>query len=346
MISHYQELLGDLDRIRSYLHDISASKPTRVQRQFAYVASVSTLYSSFESYAERVAFRFAQIMLSYPDSLNAEEMSRLRKRYIANSSTLLAKTLGSGRYENVTELDVARSLMSCLVDSDSYDLREEIVTLHNSNLRWDALSALFAWAFEDLRASVGKTDAVTKWLGLAQRPDLAAVDTIESELKLLVERRNEIAHRGNPDEILSPERVVDIVEYIEVISLALIASLGGRILKSTLSRGDSVSLGAPADLYQARRVVIIASLGAEISVGDVVWSSNSEKTRWGTVLGIQLDDESVDCAPPGVEAGIELDFVMHKNSDLHLWRTPIEDLSPPPGKIFGDRGPLESPSGT
>ena len=338
MISHYQELAADLVKISKYLESVSADHPSRVQRQFAYVASISTLYATFENFIERTAFRFAQIMLSSPDELDADELAKLKKRYVTNSSALLSQSLGTGRYQNMTELDVAQSLASCLDDSNSFDLRAEIVSLHNSNLRLDSLTALFSWAVKDLRGSIGKADAVRKWLGLAERPDGAAIDTVESELRLLVERRNEIAHRGIPDEILAPERVIDFVKYVEVVCLGLIACLGGRILEASKRRGDSVTLGLPSEFFQNDRVVVIASVNAAVAIGDVVWASDSNRTRWGTVRGIQLQGDSVARASEGSEVGISLDFVMPKNTDLHRWDSPTEDLIPAPSAIFGDRG--------
>ncbi len=341
MLVHYYELAAELQRIRRYLEAMSTEAKSSDQRRFAYVACISALYASFENYAERVAFRFTQTMLSSPEHLIGDELKKLRKRYVANASTLLSQNLGTGRYQDVTELDVAKSLASCLDESASYDLRLEILSLHNANLRWDTLATLFGWAVEDLRSSVAKSDVVEKWLDLPQPSDKTAIEIIDRHLNDLVERRNEVAHRGIPDEILAPDRMLDIVEYIDVIAMGLIACLGGRILETSKAKGDSVPLGIPSNIYQRGRVVVVPSLLERVSEGDVVWSPNTSKTRWGRVLEIKLNDEFVPHAQIGDEVGLKLDFVVAKNSNLHIWRTPTDELSPPPAEMFGNKGSLE-----
>ncbi|AGM27611.1 Uncharacterised protein [Mycobacteroides abscessus subsp. abscessus] len=342
MLPYYQELSADLDRIRRYLDSVAAEKRVD-QRQFAYVACMSALYASFEHFAERTAFRFAEILITSPTHLLPEEVEKLQKRYVTNARSLLSQSLGTGRYENFTELDVAKSLASCLDDSIPYDLRMEVVSFHNANLRWDTLAELFNWTSKDLRVAVGKSDAFEKWVELPALSGRTATDIIDSELKDLVDRRNEVAHRGIPDEILSPERMLDKIAFIEVIALALVASLGGRILEKTKAQGDSVELGPPSEFFQKRRVVVV-SLRHDVSEGDVVWASDAEntRTRWGRILQIQLNDTTVPVASAGQEAGLKLEFTMPANSPLHLWRMPTEDLCPPPAELFGNRGPHDS----
>lgn len=342
MLAHYYELVAELERIRRYLRAISKERPSSDHRIFTYVACISALYAAFESYAERLAFRFTQIMLDSPDFLTEDELNKLRKRYAANASALLSQNLGSGRYQDVTQLDVAKSLASCLDESSAYDIRLEVLSLHSANLRWDTLASLFGWVIEDLRASVAKSDAVDKWLALRQSSDKTAAESIDRILDDLIERRNEVAHRGIPAEILSPDSIIDIVEYIEVISLGIISCLGGRILDTSRAKGDSTSLGNPSKYYQNNRVVIIPSLPEKIAEGDVVWASNATTTRWGRVLEVQLDSVKVPHAQAGEEAGLNLDFAVPRNSNLYRWHTPADDLSPPPTKIFGNSGPLEA----
>jgi RiboL-PSP-HEPN len=338
MLLHYRELSADLERIRRYLTALATDTPTLDQRRFAYVACVSTLYASFEHFAERIAFRFTQLLLTHPKLVAITEVEKLRRRYVANASTLLSQSLGTGRYQDVTELDVAKSLTSCLDESMAYDLRLEVLSLHNSKLRWETLNGMFSWAVDDLLGGVAKSDAVEKWVALPGASGKTIAEIIDLELKELVDRRNEVAHRGIPHDILSPERMLEKVAYIDVICLALVANLATRILATTTATGESVTLGTPRKLYKDRRVAIV-TLREDVSVEETVWASYSNKVRWGRVLEIRLEDETVPRANAGDEAGLLLEFAMPKTSDLYHWRNPTEDLSPLPSSIFGDRGP-------
>ncbi|UXA19092.1 HEPN domain-containing protein [Mycobacterium sp. SMC-4] len=342
MIPKYDALAADLDLIRRYLDTVSQVQQTTDQRRFAYIAGISALYASFETFAEQLAFRFSQLMLSDPRALSVLQVQNLRSRYVQNASALLGKNLGVGRYKEIDELDIAKSLASCLDDSHPYDLRLEVIALHNSNLRWDTMADLFRWAVPDLPSRIQHADAVRSWqvksgLGEAALP----TELLARELADLVERRNEVSHRAIPGEIISPEQLLAKVDFIEAVSLALVASLSCLVLEASRGRNESEVLGVPTEYYQKGRIVVIPALSVPVEVGDVLWASNGRVARWGRLREIQLDERSVPRADSTVEAGLKLDFAVPRNSELNVWRTPDTEFEPPAG-IFGDRGPLAS----
>ncbi|MCE7008275.1 hypothetical protein LWC34_36490 [Kibdelosporangium philippinense] len=342
MMLQYNELSFDLERIRRFLVSSSEERQTSDQRRFAYIGCISALYASFENFAERVAFRFSQMLLADAANLSAEQMSSLRRRYVRNASALLGQSLGVGRYSEVTELDVAKSLSSCLDDStSSFDLRLELVALHGSNLRWDALAELFLWAIPDVQSKIRRSDAVKTWMSSINETDSALTAVLKNELDDLVERRNEVAHRAIPDEILSYERLLAKVDYVRAISLGLVASLAGLVVEASIKNGQSVSLGVPKEYYKKNRIVVFSALESLVSEGDFILAPAGNSTRWGRVLEIQVSDQRVEQAPAGVEVGLLLDFAVRKKLGLHLWRTPNSDLTSPPDGIFGSWGALE-----
>lgn len=342
MMLQYNELAADLERIRRFLKAGSEERQTSDQRRFAYIACISALYASYENFAERAALQFGEMLLADPTNLSAEQMSNLRRRYVRNASTLLNQSLGVGRYREVTELDVARSLASCLDEStSSFDLRLELIALHNSNLRLDSLCELFQWAVPDLQNKIRNSDAVESWGSLTDNAsESTLLGILKSELDDLVERRNEVAHRAIPDEIQSYERLLAKVDFIEAISMGLVVSLADLLLRALIKSGEAVSLGTPTEYYKKNRVVVIPSLGSSVSEGDCILAPGMNSMRWGRVLEIQLADERVPEAHAGVEAGLLLDFEVRRRTNLHLWRTPNSDLAFPPDKLFGSRGPI------
>lgn len=340
MIPQYDKLTANLDLIRRYLESGVRERQTTDQRRFSYIACISALYASFESFAEHVAFRFSQLLLAHPNNFSTDQIEKLRRRYVQNASSLLTKGLGAGRYSDVTELEVATSLASCLDDSTSFDLRMEVVAMHSSNLRWDSFGDLFRWAVPDLPAKIRLSDAISEW-GSADGGQVFA-DVLEAELEDLVERRNEVAHRAIPDEIVSPEQLLAKVEFINAIALGLLASLGGELLQASLDNGESVPVGVPKEYYQQCRVVVVPSLEISVAEGDIVWITNSNVTRWGRIQEIRLNDERVSQADAGTEAGLLLGFAAPRGLCLHIWQNPNPDLAPPPPGIFGRRGPLSA----
>ncbi|AFC53135.1 MULTISPECIES: HEPN domain-containing protein [Mycobacterium avium complex (MAC)] len=343
MIPKYDALAADLDLIRRYLDTVSRLHQTTDQRRFAYIASISALYASFETFAEQLAFRFGQLMLSDPKALSTLQVQNLRSKYVQNASALLGKNLGVGRYKEIDELDIAKSLASCLGDSHPYDLRLEVIALHNSNLRWDAMADLFRWAVPDLPTRIQHADAVRSWQVKSGHGDATLpTELLARELADLVERRNEVSHRAIPDEIVSPEQLLAKVDFIEAMSLGLVASLSCLVLEASRGRNESEALGVPTEYYQRGRIVVIPTLGAPVGVGDVLWASNGRVARWGRLREIQLDGLSVPRVDSAVEAGLKLEFAVPRNSALYVWRTPDAEFVEPPAGIFGDRGPLAS----
>jgi len=343
LIPKYDALAADLDLIRRYLATVSQVQQTTDQRRFAYIASISALYASFETFAEQLAFRFGQMMLSDPKALSSLQVQNLRTKYVQNASALLGKNLGVGRYKEIDQLDIATSLASCLDDSHPYDLRLEVIALHNSNLRWEAMADLFRWAVPDLPSRIQHADAVRSWQvksghGGATLP----TELLARELEDLVERRNEVSHRAIPDEIISPEQLLDKVDFIEAMSLGLVASLSCLVLEASRGRNESEVLGVPTEYYQKGRIVVVPAIGAAVEVGDILWASNGRVARWGPLREIQLNGRSVQRVDSAVEAGLKLDFAVPRSSELQVWRIPDSEFVEPPAGIFGNRGPLVS----
>ena len=342
MIPQYNELAVDLGKIRRFLGASSQQAQTVDQRRFAYIACISALYASFENFAERVAFRFSEMLLSDRANLTDEQMASLRRRYVRNASALLGQSLGVGRYREITELDVAKSLLSFLDESSSsLDLRLELMTLHGSNLRWEPLTELFSWAIQDLQSKIRSSDAVKMWAsGIVDVNDEALNGVLKSELDDLVERRNEVAHRAIPDEILSPERLLAKVDFVEAVSLGLAASLAGKLLEATAKSGALQSLGTPSEYYQNNSVVVIPLLQVPIRTNDCVLVLSGDSARWGHVLEVRVEDVAVQNADAGIEVGLRLDFAVQKGKAIHRWPEPEPELLPPPKGMFGKRGPL------
>lgn len=132
------------------------------------------------------------------------------------------------------------------------------------------------------------------------------------------------------------------VDFVDAISLGLVATLAIPLLEASVKDGETASLGVPIECFRKNRVAVIPSLEASVSVGDCIIQPGVISTRWGRVLEIQVNDIDVPEAPAGMEVGLLLDFQVRKKTKLLLWQTPNPELASPPNRIFGSRGPLEA----
>lgn len=342
MILQYSELAADLTRIKRFLANSAAERQSTDQRRFGYIACVSALYSTYENFAERTAYRFCEMLLANPSNVDGEQRDSLRRRYVKNSAALLGQSLGVGRYREVTELDVAASLASCLDETATFNLRLEVMALHGPNLRWDHLAELFRWALPDLQSRIRNSDAVEGWLEL--NPGLnegALMSAIESELNDLVERRNEVAHRAIPDEFLSYDGLIAKVDFIDSISLGLVASLSGHLISCAVRSGACEPLGTPEKFFHGNRTVIFPSIESAVAIGDAVAMKHDKSMRWGRIVGLMVDEVSVSQAEVGDDVGVRLDFSCRDNGLLYSLRGVDSELTSLPAGMFGRRGPFQ-----
>ncbi|WHU48104.1 MAE_28990/MAE_18760 family HEPN-like nuclease [Gordonia sp. L191] len=335
MLPVYYELDEDLKLIRRYLDGITDVQ-TLDHRRFSYIACISSLYATFERFIEQLLFNFSTALLQYSDKLEEVQISRLQDRYTRHAAHLLGQQLGSGRFRDLTRNDVATSLASCLGKrGNAYQLRKEVISHHSANVRWPTIKEMFNWAIPDLTARVACADAVAAWSTAGAK---VSESSLTAELEDLVERRNDLAHNGIPIEILSRDELLEKVEYIEAISLGLVATLSAQILDASSRHGDSIPIGTVTRRYINNRVALV-DLTCRIECGDFVWTPVSASTaRWGQVIELRVGENRSEAAEPGESASLHLDFAVPKKAMLYVWSTPNEDLVSPPDKIFGRMG--------
>ncbi|MCP5028685.1 MAG: hypothetical protein GY929_20615, partial [Actinomycetia bacterium] len=311
------------------------------QRVFGYVACISAIYAALESFAEDLAFRYAELATRHDGLISEESEAKLRSRYSHNVAHLLTQQLGVGRYERVTQLDLAKSLASLLDEASVSSLRPEAVGHHKANLRLPSLVELFQWGASDLTDRLGKSDALKRW-GDSVGRDSGLDSLIRTELEDLVERRNAVAHRALTDEIVSHDQLRAKVEFIDALSLGLLACLGTQILDLLVARIAASPVGPISERHQSGEVLVVENAETALAVGDLVLARNQTTSRWGQIMELQLDDEPASSSDVGSEVGIRLDFRCHKNAALFLVRGVPGELLSPPARLFGDHGPISA----
>lgn len=341
MILEFVGFQISLNRIRSFLDSKAEDSLTTDEKVFGYIAAVSSTYSALENFAEELAFTFSKLSLGPPRVTTDESVARIRRQYVQNSATLLTRSLGTGRYEDVTELAVAESLASCLDDSERFELIADVLAYHSANLRLRTLLDLYTWGASTLGQDLGRSDALQAWAAAAGVASQKIYVEIERELEDLVERRNAIAHRAIPDDILSFEQIRSKVDLVEALGTALVTGLADVYLRSAHSVGKLAQLGQADETYQGGSIVVISELISQVSVGDAVAAiSVAAPARWGRVLELRIDETPVTTAAAGSEVGIRLDFECRPKAGLHTMLNAVDVLLPLPLRLFGDHGPL------
>lgn len=306
-----------------------------VRRRFDYAAFAVALYASFEKFIESLVAAFAQLesrRLQY-----TELPPKLVKKHISRTAEMLSRgRIGEGRYVGLTELEMAKNLFECLNGVRPYTLNEAAVVAHDRNLRASEIDTLFAAVgIEQLCDRVRRADPLMKWHCSAQGLDAAPQEgvpaaIVEKRLEGIVERRNQVAHRGgNPVDLLGADDMADAVGFIEAFSRSVFSLAVGRYLQGHHATTAIQLRQREGDgPYKNGTVVVVEKPAHRLFVGQPVFVIvGTSGARWGRIQSLKVDDAGVQAVDGGAAAengiGVTLDFKCPKGASLVA--LPVED---------------------
>lgn len=299
-----------------------------IRRRFDYAAFVVALYASFEKFVENLVA--AYVRLETRRVLYADLPPKLVKKHLSRTAEILSRgRLGEGRYAALSELDVVKNLFECLNGVTPYTLNDVAVVAHDLNLRPGEIDALFAAVgIEQVCERVRRADALLQWYcaskGLAQAPKNGVPSaTIAQRIEDVVERRNQVAHRGgNPVDLLGPDEMSDTMGFIEAFSKSVFPMAVAKYLEDHhAAPGQGIPLQLREGPYQNGTIVVVEKPAQRLFVGQPVFVAvDSLGARWGRIQSLKVDDavvaavEQGDAAANGI--GIGLDFKCPKGGAL------------------------------
>ncbi|WP_163784823.1 MAE_28990/MAE_18760 family HEPN-like nuclease [Myxococcus vastator] len=321
-----------------------------IRRRFDYAAYAVALYASFEKFIENLVTAYVQLesrRVQY-----AELPKKLVKKHLARTAEILSRgRIGEGRYAGLSELGIVKNLFDCLNGANPYALNEVAVVAHDQNLRAGEIDRVFAAVgIEAVCDSVRWADYLLDWYCNAQQLDARPQDgvpsaTVEEWLKDIVERRNQVAHRGgNPDDLLGADKMRDAIQFIEAFSRSVFAMTVGRYLRDHYAvpgKGIQLVQRQGDGPHKKGTVVVIEKPAQRLFVGQPVFVLiDGRGARWGRIQSMKVADADVQAIEPGDAAangiGVALDFKCPKGAPLValadeddvVWGRPDETVAP------------------
>lgn len=321
-LAELRALVASITPVNSALaghHDSLVREYLTIRRRFDYAAFVVALYASFEKFSENLIASYARLTALFTH-YEALPTSLTRKHIIKSADILARGRLGEGRYLGIREMDLVKNLFGCLSGASPYTLNDAAIIAHDLNLRHDELGKLFAAVgIENLCERARRADAMLDWFcaleGLTQPPqDGVPAATLRGRLDDLVERRNQVTHRGgSPEELLGASAMTELVDFVDALAKSIYTvTVSGYLKARHIESGEATRLQLCEGPYKNGSVVVVKKPEQRLYVGQPVFALvASAGARWGRILDIQLDDVSITAVDETVavaEVGLCISF--------------------------------------
>ena len=332
MRSTFDELARELAELRALVDSITPVNSAlaghkdslvrqylTIRRRFDYAAFVVALYASFEKFAENLVAAYARI-IALRSQYAALPTGLTRKHMVESAELLLAhRRLGEGRYVGVRDLDVVKNLFDCISGATPYALNNVAVVAHALNLRCDELDRLFAAVgIDQVSGGARRADAMVNWWcwsnGLVDPPQDGVPAATVKRLDDLVERRNQVTHRGgNPVELLGTSEMTDLVNFVEALAKSIFALTVAKYLRGRhVESGEAGQLQLREGPYKDGTVVVVEKPDQRLYVGQPIFAFvKTAGVRWGRILDLQVNDVSsttIETTATATDVGVAVDF--------------------------------------
>jgi hypothetical protein len=255
-------------------------------RVIDHCAAVTRSYALFESFVLQILREYlAFLTKSYTF---AELGPDFRAKYVRGLGKILSEH-EKQRYQNLDVASVIAAASDALAGRAGYQLQAEALLRADQNLRMSEIQRLFAQCgLDNIEAWIGSHLAVKDFFSEESRLSETAV----SELKQIVDYRNEAAH-GDVDDVLGAEVLVEFTHFFE----ALCKSINDFVQYDTLRRakalGQATVVGVISERF--REDIVVAKVrNATISVGDVLYVLGNNLTMTADIRSIHVNDVKVD----------------------------------------------------
>jgi hypothetical protein len=341
-LAELKALVASIDPVNAALvghKDTVVQQYVSIRRRFDYAAFVVALYASFEKFVENLITAYVKLEAGRVEY--ADLPKKLTDKHLTGTAELLWRARrGDSRYVGLSELGVVKNLFECLSGAKPYELNEAVVIAHDANLRAVEVDALFgAVGIEQICDRACRADAVVAWYCTAQGLDTPPQDgvkrtVLEERLKDIVERRNQVAHRGgNPTDLLGGAAMREAVDFIESLARSIFGLVVGRYLETHHAASPGrieLALRGGDGPFKNGTVVVVDKAAQRLFVRQPVFVvMESTGARWGRIQSLQVDGGDVQelaadvSAPTGV--GIGLPFKFPKTTGAKLVALTADD---------------------
>jgi hypothetical protein len=257
-------------------------------RVIDHCATITRSYALFEAFVLQLLREYLAFLAG------AYKLSELGDKFVANYTRGIGQILidqDKPRYENIDVATLIAEATAALSNKNPYQIQPEAMLRAEQNLRMVELRRLFGdCGLARIESWVTKHSAIEAFFAAQSRLS----ETAESELKQIVDYRNEAAH-GDVDQVLGTEVLIEVTEFFE----ALLRSITDFVQYDTLRRAKELRKAQVLGVISERfhdDIIVAKIANSSLKVGDTVYINGKGLTMIGDIKSIQLDDVNYDAA--------------------------------------------------
>jgi len=242
------------------------------KKRFEYNTIIVSLYGFLEQFIEAIIVGYLnylnRIIPSYEDM-----PSPIKGNHIELSFELISKSSKEKSRNYFSPKIIIQNLNSCLLPGGhNYTINNDAFSLHSANFRVEIINDIFArFGINNISKKIENTTKFCKYL--SSRYQERDIKTIKSEeifslLNELADRRNEVAHGVNTDQILSNELLLERLAFLEAFCKGLYEVVYNETLPYK-SRFKGIELSEPIKVFN-NNIVCFHIKNTHVKVGDLL----------------------------------------------------------------------------
>lgn len=216
------------------------------ERIFNYRSNIISLYGCFEQFIESSIKEYFNELLKICHSFTELDES-IRREYIDRWKTLHGR-LHFNKFQTITPTFMVKSLYNSLV-KDKNEIIAECFLQNGGNYRIEEIRKSFSTlGLTNLNETLRNYEPLVSYYSQNGFDNYSKIDEI-------VDRRNEIAHGANADDLLSESIVLDYVDYVEMYAESLTSYLNDQLLEHKWKIANPYRIIKPINFYTRNSVV-------------------------------------------------------------------------------------------
>lgn len=292
------------------------------RKMFEYKAIIISLYGLLERYVEIW-------IKDYTDNISSlipynELDEKIRKSHFELSMKLVSMLMEDkwDKYDFLSKEEVLKNLHSCVENQSNYKLNTDAFTVQSGNLKHKRIVIIFDNLNIKLNDKLIKNENLNQEIGIASNK-IGGTEkkVLYAKINDIVDRRNDIAHGAEVDNLLRSSELIPYVNFLEKYCRAVF-----EVLMQEYLRLESIHKFRQIEVVHKVLKHSIVAFQIEqyiINKGDVIIIETTEGRFYKTpILELQKDDEQYSTLEitDKTDIAVRIDVHINKNCKFYIER--------------------------